>query len=460
MAAAQVAGQLIGFAILSLAARRVGPVNMGGWYFSTGIVQIVNATNWLGMSTLGIRQVSQEPASARRVFGEVVGAQLMVSLLVYGVIVVLTPLIFSARPEVVALLPIAALLILVSAITLTWGLIALQAARSVALWGFAGQVVYGALGLFLIGRGLDGARSYAWLNVLGALVAVAGSYAVLARRGLLPRIKFSLRELSTRARASFAFGASIALIEIYTALGTLLLGWLRGSHAVGEYGLALKVPQVLITLTGVWVAALYPHASRLVKTDPARLRNHINAVVVFGALLMLPMVTIAAFTGRDTMVLFFGSAFAGAGKPFAVLVALSAFLFVSLTINNTMLSLGRERTYMRYVAGGAVVSVVVTLLCIPWAGIAGPALGTLSAEVLVGALCLRVVTSTLGPLRFPTATVLRSLPAVAATGLCLVLTHDLQVVARTALALAVYVVLVTVSRAVQPRALLADLRVG
>ncbi|MBF6620083.1 MAG: flippase [Patulibacter sp.] len=438
LAGASLAGQLIGFIVLAVVTRRIGAEPLGAWYLASSIVSYFGLFVGLGMATRATRDVAQDPASARRVSGEVVVTSVLLAGSVYGVFLVLAPTIAAENRDLERLLPIAGLMLFVNAATLEWTLQALRTVRALALWRLAGQVFYGVAAVLLVTQGLDGAVRYAALNVAGVTLTAMGSWWSVVRRAGRPELTVKWQQMKTRVVSSVPFGITLVMTQIYWTMGTVLLGFIGSTRAVGEYGVALKLPQVAIALTLLWVSTLFPHAAALHKSRPERLRGQLERIAVLGAVLLLPAVIVGPFVASELMVFMFGEEFAGAGKPFSYLVVLSVVTFLSVNFTNTLLAIGGERRFMSYAVLAGVAAIAINVALIPRIGAVAPAVATIAAELIVGVLAVRRIGTILGPIRPDIRMLVRAVPAIAlATGV-MVLGADLDWRLRAAAAVVIY----------------------
>src|SRR4051794_9544224 len=92
LATSSLAGQAIGFAVLALVARRVGPANLGAYGFATSCV-----TYFLlplsGLAVLAVREVAQHRDRARAASGSVVSVLILYLAVVCALVFVLAPFI-------------------------------------------------------------------------------------------------------------------------------------------------------------------------------------------------------------------------------------------------------------------------------------------------------------------------------------------------------------------------------
>ncbi len=387
LAGATLVSRLIGFAVLALVARAVGPDVFGAFNFALSIAAfLVFIPANFGLATLGIRDIAQGGTGrASRVAGEVLTLQGAIAACCLATLLVAAPLI-SDDPDVRALLPIVGVYYVLYAITPDWVLQALQRMTAVALVRLAGQVVFGVLTPILLVDGLAGAERYAWLTVAGAGISAGLALIIVARATGAPRLPASRAVLGERLRRSLPLGVSAAMVHVYYSIDQVLLGYLESTEEVGIYAAATKIPYVLIGFAAVWSSALYPHASALAARSPAALRGQVGLFTSLSLAVALPMLVGGAVVAEDLVVAIFGAEYRDAALPFAVLMLSTAVVLVSVNVTQVLLAIGEERHFAWSVAAGALINVVLNLVLIPVAGATGAAVATVAAEVVVFAM--------------------------------------------------------------------------
>jgi PST family polysaccharide transporter len=457
LSVATVIAQLIGFAALAIASRRLGPVNLGAYSFAFGVAMYLELVVNFGFTTLGIRDLARDPGRAREVMAEVLALRGVLSLVGAGAIVALAPAI-AADPVSRKVLPITALMVITATLTFDWVAQGLQRLRVIAVARVAGQAIYGVLVPLLLVGGVTGAIRFAWLNVLGLAVTAAVTLVWTWRVAGPPFAWVSPRRLLRRLATSVPIGISLAVIQFY-AIDAVMLGYLRNPADVGQFGVAYRVPLALVGFGVGYVAALYPHAAALFVEDRERLRRQVLRLASLGAALALPLGVGATVAGSGLMPVLFGSKYAAAGDPFVVLVWAVAVIVVSINFSNVLLACGDERRYALGVAVGAVLNVVLNLVLIPAYGTVGAAVSTLTAELAILAYMLVRFTRVLGPLRFEWGRIGRSAVATALmAGALLAIRDSVGAVPRCAIGAVLFAAFALALRVVTRSELAALLR--
>jgi O-antigen/teichoic acid export membrane protein len=442
---------LIGFALLAVISRRVGATNLGAWYYATNLSNYFAIPTFLGMQTLATRDIARAPDTVRRVTGEVLAWQVGVGVIMYGVVLLLARPVFATSPLTATLIPVACLYFVVGAFTLDWGLQAIRRGALLGILQLGGQLAYGIIVLLTLTRGMGEIRAYAWANVAGLLVAAIGTVVAFCLLRGLPTFPRSLAVIVRRAGRSLPFAATILLVQVYWSLGPILLTTLGTTAETGEFGVALRLPVALIVLSRVWINTVYPHSAALARERPAEFGRQIVVLAQLGVRIGIPVVIIAAATGRGDMTELFGPGYAAAGGPFALLTGVAVVLFVSANLANALLALDLEGLYVRLAGLGLVINVLITVVLISPLGVLAPGIALLAAEATVAVGAWLRLRRSVPHVAFEFRPLVRTSPALLALGASLWLTAALPAILRGVLAATVFAACAT------PLGLLRDL---
>jgi PST family polysaccharide transporter len=159
-------------------------------------------------------------------------------------------------------------------------------------------------------------------------------------------LQLSLRFDRDLALPMLRFGAGMTVSrfcgEIAANADYLVVGTVLGPTALGYYGVAYRLPELLI-LNVFWVAStvLFPFFARAVAHDPRDVRRALLKTVRLCALFGLGVGTLLALTARDAITVLFGDDWAPAVTPM-VLISLALGLHgVVYPIGDLLKAMGR-----------------------------------------------------------------------------------------------------------------------
>ncbi len=438
LGAATALTQVLGFVLLAVAARRLGPAHLGAFAFALSVVGYFSIPANFGVTAYAVRDVAREPERVREIMGEVVlllGALVLVPFLA---VVLLAPVV-AADAVSRSLLPIVGLTFVIDAASLAWVLYGTHRFAWVALARVLGSIVNVALVLLLVHGGPEGPRTLAWCAVAGVVITTLATLIPVLRVMGAPALAWNWRRSLARFRAGLPFGIAGVMISIYYAIDSVMLGYLRGTDEVGQYAVAYKVPLAVIALAALWASVLFPYASALGLSDPGRLRHEVGEFASLFAVAALPIGLGSALVGTGLMRDLFGDQYGPAGTPFVLLMFAAALVVVTINYGTVAQAIGEERHFAVAVTAAAALNLGLNLIVIPPFGMTGAAAATIAAEVLVFALVWMRLRSRLGPMPLQWARLVRVACATAVMALVMVLLGPLPALVKVSIGAAVYV---------------------
>jgi O-antigen/teichoic acid export membrane protein len=372
--------QLIAFAALAIAARRVGPSNLGSYTVALAIVAFLSLPLSQGMTMVGVRDVARDPRHASVIAGEVLLVQLALAIPCYLLLLVLAPVI-APNHAMQTLLPIVGLF-LFSATSFEWTLQGLGRMREIAVARMVGQIAYGALVPVLVGTGLSGIRTYAWLMMGGLGVKQVLTVIFLVRAAGWPEVSICPQRLRRRLRASLALSYTSVMMQIYGTIDQIMLGYFSTAFDAGQYAAAYRIPNAVGTFSGSWLSVVFPHSAVLGQQDRRRLRADVARMLSVVALFAIPLAACTPFVAHGLMVAAFGHEYGPAATALALLIVGTALSIVDSTLMSSLMGLGRDRFYASVLTVTALFNVLVNLVVIPIFGRDGAAVDTIVSELL------------------------------------------------------------------------------
>jgi O-antigen/teichoic acid export membrane protein len=458
LALGTLANQVLGFAMLAVVARRLGPENLGSFAFALNLVAYFAIPANFGVTALAVRDVAQAPERTREIAGEVIAIQGLLVALPYALLVVLAPAVaVDELSETV--LPIVGLTFVLDAAALHWILYGRQRFAAIAAARTLGAVLTFVLAVALVDGGRSGTLALGWITAGGAAVTAAATLYAALRVSGQPRFGAGRRRLVRRMAASVPLGVSAVMISIYYSIDSVMLGYLKGAPDVGQYAVAYKLPLAVIGIAALWASVFFPHASELAVSSREALRAQLARIGSAAMVAAVPIAVGAVAVGGELMPELFGSQYEPAGTPFLVLVLAAAIVCVTISYGTAAIAIGDELWYAVAVTTGAVVNVILNVALIPPFGMTGAATSTVAAEVVVFGVVAWRLRRLLGPLGLEAGRLRGVAAASAIMALVIVLLPDSwPAVVQVAAGAAVYAVAAIPARAVRPGELTAAWR--
>jgi O-antigen/teichoic acid export membrane protein len=243
----------------------------------------------------------------------------------------------------------------------------------------AGVTLLVGAGLVFRGSGIVGLGA---VGVLAAIVSLA-YYAIVPRRFTKVRKppRLSLRDLRMVARGAWPFFSVSILMVVYSRLDTVLLQQLMGPRAVGEYGVTVRVMELLFVIPGVLGTTIFPSIARNLLARPGLvLRHGVRGMRVL-ILASVPIALAGTFLGPGLFAPIFGAGFAPSGTAFRILVWTIVPVFASI-VTSSIIAASRTPIVNTYLAAGMVlICLAGNLILVPRFGISGAAAVRLVTEL-------------------------------------------------------------------------------
>lgn len=179
------------------------------------------------------------------------------------------------------------------------------------------------------------------------------------------------------------FGVGIAS-TIYTSLDSTMLGYMRGTEAVGIYTVASRLTKSVLSLVNASCVVFLPRLSYYAGKKEEKFYDLSGKVINILLLLAIPCSIGLVVLSKETIILFSGNGFSEAVLPMKILSlnlffsALDGFLAWQILI-----PMNREKRLLIATIVGMTIDGILNVCFIPKWGVSGAALATLLAEISV-----------------------------------------------------------------------------
>lgn len=178
--------------------------------------------------------------------------------------------------------------------------------------------------------------------------------------------------------------ASILAVSVYTNLDTIMLGFINGDREVGLYTVASKVKWLLLSAVNAISAVLMPRLSNYIsnhKTD--KYNSMLKKSVSFIFLITVPLSIYFTIEAFDVVMLLGGSDYKDAVLCMQFLMPILVISgFSNVTGNQILIPKGKDYQFMRAVATGAIIDIILNMALMPRLAALGAAIATLIAELI------------------------------------------------------------------------------
>jgi O-antigen/teichoic acid export membrane protein len=393
LGASQVAVMATQLATTLILSRYLGAEGFGQYSYVFAFYMLFLAVNDLGITTVAVRDVAQRRDEASEIISGLLSLRV---LLAAGSMLVAWAVIWrlGTTPELRTALALFALILPLTALQLPLTVFRVELKPE---YPAAVGVVSRILGLGFI-------AALVWLHA--GVVAMIAAYLAAELLYVLGGLHYARRlvrltwrvdpSLWSRAvRAGIVVGFINFFAMWINRLDFLMLERMTTLAQVGLYAAAYRVTNTAEALPLLVMGSIYPLLARH-KEEPDRLRRIYQQSLLYLSLLGLLMGVAVTAVAPWLVPLLFGPGYEGATAALRALVWSSVCVYVFLTSNNLLLSVGRERRLLVLYAMGAGLNLVLNLLWIPRFGIVGAALATTASYA---AITIGSTLSALGVLR-------------------------------------------------------------
>jgi O-antigen/teichoic acid export membrane protein len=425
--------------------RHLGRSEAGPYVTATALVAIVGAFSDLGLTAVGIREISiLPPAEGWRLARDLLGLRITLTLLggalvtafawvayssvlASGVALASVGLLFQATQDNFAIpLTVGLRMGSVSALELTRNLLT---TLLIIVFVLLGAGIVPLLGISI---------------PVGLVVLAITAVLVRGVRTLAPT--FNRRRWRKLAGSMLPYTVAVAASALYLRVAILLVSALSTRDQSSYFGASFRIVEVLTLVPALLVSAAFPIFARAARDDHERLGYALGKVfdvtLVVGA-----WVAISIAIGAPLAISIIGGAeFKEAAPVLAIQgVALGA-MFVSIVWANGLLSLGLYRLIMILNVLALGLNALLVVILIPLDGARGAALGTVIAEITI-AVVQAVAVVRGRPSLQPS---LRALPRVAlaaAIGLLPIVLTGTPVIVRLAMSTVLFAAVILATKA-------------
>lgn len=369
------------------------PDGTGRVSFATSLIAYFTMFSQLGIPTYGIKMcasVRDNKKELTRVAHELLTLNIIMSMLSY---IVLFFMIFTVPrlQEDRILYMIVSLSIIFTAIGMEWLYKALEQYTYITIRSIIFKFIALAAMFFLIHKQSD----YIVYGAISIFAASASNFLNLINVhkyiGIKPIGGYNFKRHIKPISVFFAMSCATT---VYSNLDTVMLGFMKSETEVGYYNAATKIKGILVSIVTSLGTVLLPRASYYVKTGHIEEFQRITKKAInFVHIVSIPLAVYFILFAEQGVRLLSGSAYVGAVLPMQIIMPTVFFIGLSnITGIQILVPMGKERKVLISVVIGAITDLVLNYFLIPELGVAGAAIGTLIAEVVVllyQCICLR-----------------------------------------------------------------------
>lgn len=368
--------RVIGFVIVLLLARRLGPAGFGIVTFGLTLVAWFSYVTDSGTEILNVREVARRPDRFKHIAEHVLGLRLTLSALA-SVIFVVGVWLFARSDLTRETLVLFVFLLPASALNLRWMVLGVGGSRAIALGQGLSRLVVLA-GVIVFVSDLTDLRRVPLLEAIAAFVyalvilwMVGGGVRSLRPRADIAEWTRTLKQSVPLMINGFARAAAVSF-------DIILIDIALGPRDVGIYAVASKPALFVSGVVGLFSMAFLSAFSATGPEAAAALKGH----AMRRAFLLGVVVSIGLFLASPLVPVVFGDAYERAVPVLAILAWRIPFAVLGAMYGSVLIARDRQVDVMRNSLVVAAFVVIADLVAVLTMGLIGAAIVTVFAGAL------------------------------------------------------------------------------
>jgi O-antigen/teichoic acid export membrane protein len=382
------AARAVGFVLVLVLARRLGPDGFGVVTLGLTLVAWFAFVVDSGTELLNVRDVARQPARFREIAEQMLGLRLVLSF-ASAIIFVVGVEVFARSAYTRDTVVLFALLLPAIALNLRWMVLGVGGSRGVAVGIVASRVLVLA-GVLLLVAGADDIKRVPLLEAAGELTyALVILLYVGARLGFLrPRADLAIWR-STMRLSSPLMVSSIARATIFS-FDVIVISLALGPRDLGIYGVASKPVFFAASAVGLFSLSFLSAFSATAAEDEAALHGRALRVSVGTCCVLAAVVSLSSIL----VPFVFGKAYADAVPVLAIMAWRIPFSALSGMYTTVLVARERQRTLMRNAVAVVPAAIAIDLVAILLFGLIGAAVASIAVTAMFALVNYRSVVRT------------------------------------------------------------------
>lgn len=393
-----VASVVLPLVVLQYVSRILEPGGVGRVYFALSFVSYFSILAQMGVPIFGIKQcasIRDDREALSKITTELLCLNIFLCIVVFIIYVLIIISIPGLKSEL-GLFLVVGISIVFSALNTDWLFQALEKYRYITIR----TISFKLIALIMVFEMINSKDDYV---VYAAIIIGADAASSILNLCSLKRyVDIRKRWIGIAGvKLHFIPAAKLfmlnATVSIYTNLDQVMIGIMKDSDAVGNYGTSIKIKLALVSLIIAVASVLMPRVSYYLehnKRDECMQLLQCSSKFVF--MLAMSLMVYFIIFASETIQYLAGDAFVEAVPAMQIIMLTLPVISISYLLGmQVLIPFNRDMDTVISAIIGAVIDVIANLLLIPRCGIAGAAVGTLLAEVGV-LIYLAIKTNNIG----------------------------------------------------------------
>jgi len=196
-------------------------------------------------------------------------------------------------------------------------------------------------------------------------------------------------------QASWPFAIMGIFGVLMTNIDSVIIAFYTNAHVLGLYAAAQRPISLLYILPGFLSVGLFPIISKFSHNkEEKKLSSIVEKSILISLAMALPITVGGIIMAEPLINVSFGYEFIGAALTFQILLLSLLIVFPSAMINDLILAEDKQKIFIRSSFFGAATNIILDLILIPILGIAGSAIATVAALLMVNTILFAEIKKT------------------------------------------------------------------
>lgn len=417
---AQVVTYIIAFFYTIYIIRYLGAEGFGILTSGIAFTLIFGVIADLGLSPLIVREVSRDKSLHSRYTGNTIVIKLFLSIVTLAAMAVIIN-IQTHSSLMIHVIYILALWVVVNSFSQLFYSI-FQAHEKMEYQSIS-SIINSVILLLGVIYGISAGLGVLWF----AFIYLIASAIVLVYCSFIYLTKFKKPTFETNwpfwkltIMAALPLSMTSILSIISFRIDMVLLSSIQGVVAVGWYGAAYKLIEILMFIPMVYTSAIFPVLSNFHVSSKDSLRLLYKKSIQYLTILGLPIAAVTTIYAQDIIILLYGNSYYPAVIALQILIWTTPFLFLTYVFSTLLISINKQNVLLKITFVAMIFNVAANILLIPgYSYIAASAI-TVITELSGAVLCFHYLSRYVCPIPFKVifkpvlATIIMSLFLIAA----------------------------------------------
>ena len=378
----QIAQMVVSFIVSILTARYLGPGNYGLISYGTAYVSFFTSFCTLGINSVIVKELIGNRENEGRVMGTAIGLKAISSFLSAVTIILFVIVIDRNDPNAIGVVAICSLGLIFQAMDVFkyWFQSYLKS-KVTAIVGLIGYIIISVYKVVLIFT-LQEVYWFAFSTALDYAFIGLALFFIYKKQGG-KRLRFSFNYAKKLLKTSYHFILPSLMVAIYAQTDKIMLKHMLGDSEVGFYATA-------VSLAGMWCFVLQAIIDSL---NPSIMEDHkannrekyiqknklLYAIVFYVSMVVSILYCLLS---KPMIYVLYGEEYLPAAIPLCIITWYSAFSYWGVARNTWIVCENKQKYLIWLYFSAAVMNVVLNLILIPCAGMAGAAIASLLAQII------------------------------------------------------------------------------